>query len=157
MKLIPYSDVLLVKKSHSFWGYAVKAFLRQKYIHSEYVISDWLTMGTDIKRPVSVLPFGYKISEIDIYRLKKPPTDRQREIIIEELQKASKMKYDWWEAICAGFSIPVRDNNRYICISLITEALEKAGCICIGCHRRFKGFDIFTESGYFECMSERGE
>ena len=154
MKLIPYSDVLLVKKSRSFWAYLVKNFLRQEYIHSEYVVSDWLTMGTDLSRPVSVSPFGYNISEIDIYRLKMPPTERQKEIIIEELQKATKLKYDWWEAACLGLCIPIRDNGRYICISLITEILEKAGCICEGCHRRFKGFDIFTKSGYFELMSD---
>ena len=150
MKLIPYRDILLVKKSRSFWAYVVKICLKQEYIHSEYVISDWLTMGTDLKRPVSISAFGYNISDIDIYRLKVPPTEKQTEIIIEELQKATKMKYDRWEAVCVGLGLPIRDNSRYICISLITEALEKAGCLCQGCHRRFKGFDIFTSSGYFE-------
>jgi hypothetical protein len=152
MRLIPYRDILLVKKSKSVWTGIIKLFLKQKYIHSEYVISDWLTVGTDLSRPVSVMPFGYNIADIDIYRMVYPPTENQQTIIIEELQKHTKIKYDWWEAVCVGLGIPTKDDKRYICISLIVSALEKAGCIPEGIGHEYKGFDVFTKSGYFEKM-----
>ena len=150
MKLIPYCDVLLVKKSKSIWSGIIKLFLRQKYTHSEYVVSDWLTMGTDLIRPVSVAPFGYNIADVDIYRLKTSLTHEQEEIVIEFLQKATKIKYDWWEAVCVGLGLPNKQNSRYICISLIVQALEDAKCLPKGTHEQYRGFDVFTESGYFK-------
>ena len=71
-------------------------------------------------------------------------------LIIEFLQKSTKIKYDWWEAICVGLGLPNRENSRYICISLIVQALEAAGCMPIGVHKLHRGFGVFTESGYFE-------
>jgi hypothetical protein len=186
MKLIPYRDIILVKKSKSVWAGIIKLFLKQPYIHAEYVIGDWLTVGTDLSRPVSVRPFGYNMADVEIWRLKSELTERQQAIIVEELQKSTKIKYDWWEAVCVGLGVPTKDDKRYICISLIVSALQKAGClpeaICdnvkyscsirplaeiecpimkcpaMWCSNKvkfncfYKGFYIFTKSGYFEKM-----
>jgi hypothetical protein len=173
MKLIPYRDVILVKKSKSVWAGLIKFFLKQPYIHAEYVISDWLTVGTDLSRPVSVRPFGYNMADIEIWRLKAPLTLEQQAIIVEELQKSTKLKYDWWEAVCVGLGIPTKDDKRYICISLIINALKKANalhcgnfaskdgvknpCGALHCSVKdrvgsYKGFNVFTKSGYFERM-----
>jgi len=128
----------------------IKFVLRQPYSHSEYVVSDWLTVGTDLSRPVSIQPFGYNISDVEIWRLKHDVDEDQDDIIIEFLQKATKIKYDWWEAVCVGLRLPFKHKkDRYICISLIIQAMEKAGVIPEGTNKKYAAFDVFTKSGYF--------
>jgi len=153
MRLIPYRDILLVKKSNSFIDNLVRLFLKQDYTHSEYVIDKWHTISTNINSPVAIKPFGYNIQSLDIYRLKEDLSSGQIDIITEQLQKATKTKYDIIEAICVGLGINHDDDKRYICITLITEALESAGVLPVDLHKRFKGFDVFTKSGYFEKVS----
>jgi DNA modification methylase len=150
MKLIPYRDILLVKKSNSLIDNIVRMFLKQEYTHSEYVIDQWHTISTNFDSPVSVRHFGYNMCSVDIYRLKNDLTSEQVDIITEQLQKLTKVKYDLLEAFCIGLGIKHKDNDKYICITLITQALEAAGILPEGLHNQYKGFDVFTKSGYFE-------
>ena len=150
MKLIPFRDVLLVKNSDSFWASAVKFFLKSQYVHSEYVIDDWLTFGTDISRPASIHTFGYNLADIDIYRYKWDISDSQRCIITEELQKFTKLSYDSIEALFLGLGLKYRGrDNRYICISLILKAMEKAGMLPSDSYKIYKDFNVFTDGEYF--------
>ena len=151
MQLIPYRDVILVKKSSSFWGKVVQIFLKSEYLHSEYVVDDWLTFGTDLSRPANVHPFGYRRGDIDIYRYRMEISDLQKQIIMEELQKATALRYDWREALCVGMRFRCRGKDRrYICISVILKAMEKAGMLPKNTYRNYRDFSVFTDGSYFQ-------
>lgn len=157
MILIPFKDVLLVKKQNNLWSKVIDTFLDDKdgYVHSEYVVDDWMTVGTDIKRPVSIHPFGYNLNEIDIYRYIGEITPRQKEIITESIQKLTKTKYDVLEAVCLGAGLSCKGKkNNFICITLITQIMEKAGMLPKGTINNYKGFSVFTESGYFKKVKQ---
>lgn len=152
MILMPFYDVLLVKKKTSLWSRTIDRFLNDEngYVHSEYVIDDWLTLGTDIKKTVNIHPFGYNLKEIDIYRYIGTISDRQKEMLTENIQKLTKTKYDISEAVCVGLGLSCSGkDNRYICITLITEVMEKAGLLPRNISKKYKGFEVFTKSGYF--------
>lgn len=149
--MIPYRDVILVKKSKSFWGMVVKLFLKSEYLHSEYVVADWLTFGTDLSRPANIHPFGYRRGDIDIFRYKRNISSMQEKIIVEELQKVTALGYDWREALCLGFGKNCRGKDRrYICISVILQAMEQAGMLPKDTHKTYSDFSVFSNSGYFE-------
>lgn len=153
MILIPFKDIILVKKQNSIWSKLITTFLNDKngYIHSEYVIDNWLTVGADISRPVSIHPFGYNLKEIDIFRYIGDISPRQENIITEYIQKATKTSYDIPEAVCVGLGLPCKGKDEnYICISLITEIMEKAGMLPKGIGEKYPGFTVFTDSGYFQ-------
>ena len=151
MQMIPYRDVILVKKSNSFWGKVVKLFLQSEYLHSEYVVDDWLTFGTDLSRPANIHPFGYRRGDIDVFRYIRDISPLQKKIIVEELQKATALQYDWREAVCVGLGKQCRGNDqRYICISVILHAMEKAGMMPENIYKTFRDFSVFTKSGYFK-------
>lgn len=151
MELIPYRDVILVKKSKSFWGAVVKKFLRSEYLHSEYVVDTWLTFGTDLSRPANIHPFGYRRGDIDIFRYQWEISSLQESIIVEELQKATALGYDWKEALCIGFGKKCRGKGRrYICISVILHAMEKAGMLPENTYKTYRDFRVFSDSGYFK-------
>lgn len=153
MQLIPYRDVILVKNSASFWAKAVKHFLSSEYSHSEYVVHSWLTFGTDLKRPASIHTFGYNLGDIDIFRYKWEITSSQKDIITEELQKSTNLSYDALEALFLGLGIKHKGkNNRYICISLILSAMEKAGMLPKGIAEKYTDFSVFTDGKYFQKM-----
>ena len=150
MQLIPYRDVILVKKSTSVWGVVVKCFLHSEYLHSEYVVDDWLTFGTDLSRPANVHPFGYRRGSIDIYRYRYDISKNQQQIIMEELQKATALQYDWREALCIGLGFKCRGKDRrYICISVILQAMEKAGMLPADIRKNYQDFSVFTDTHYF--------
>lgn len=150
MQLIPYRDVILVKKSKSVWGRVIKLFLKSSYLHSEYVVDDWLTFGTDLSRPANIHPFGYRRGDIEIYRYHKTISHSQKERIMEELQKATHLGYDWQEALCVGLGLPCRGKNRrYICISVILYAMEQAGLLPPDSYKSYRDFSVFTHSPYF--------
>ncbi len=151
MQLLPYRDVILVKKSSSFWGKIVKIFLQSEYLHSEYVVDNWLTFGTDLSRPANIHPFGYRRGDIDIFRYKWELSPLQEKIIVEELQKATALGYDWREALCIGFGKKCRGpSRRYICISVILQAMEQAKMLPERTSQTYRDFSVFTNSGYFE-------
>ena len=153
MQLIPYRDVLLIKNSDSFWSKAIKYFLSSEYSHSEYVIHDWLTFGTDLKRPASIHTFGYNLGDIDVFRYKWEITSPQQNIIKEELQKSTNLSYDALEALFLGLGIKHKGrNDRYICISVILSAMEKAGMLPKGTLLQYTDFSVFTDGKYFEKM-----
>ena len=151
MRLIPFRDVLLVKNSPSAWTRIIKFFLKSPYVHSEYVIDDWLTFGTDLNRPASIHTFGYSLCDVDIYRYKNEITDCQKYIITEELQKSTTLKYDASEALFLGLGLKSRGrDNRYICISLILKAMEKALLLPPDTYKSYTDFTVFTDGKYFE-------
>lgn len=150
MQLIPYRDVILVRKSKGFWNNVVKIFLKSEYSHSEFVIDDWLTFGTDLKRPAGIHPYGYNMQDVDIYRLKNPLTKKQEEIIKAYLQNILSYKYDVVEAVCVGLNLKCRGRSeRFICISLILDAYEKAGALPKGTSKKYTDFTVFSQSPYF--------
>lgn len=154
MRLIPYRDVLLVKNSDSFWSGIIKFFLKSDYSHSEYVVDDWLTFGTDFSHPASIHPFGYNLGDIDIFRYNHDITGYQKHIITEELQKSTKLDYDGIEALFVGLGLKYRGrNDRYICISLILKAMEAAEMLPPGTHTEYKDFTVFTDGKYFKKMT----
>lgn len=150
MQLIPYRDVILVKKSNGFWNNVVKFFLKSEYSHSEFVIDDWLTFGTDLKRPAGIHFLGYNMQDVNVYRLKQSLTKHQEEIIKSYLQNILSYKYDVVEAICVGLNFKCRGRNeRFICISLILDAYEKAGVLPQGTSKKYTDFTAFSQSPYF--------
>ncbi len=156
LELIPYRDVILVKKSRSLWGGVVKWFLRSDYLHSEYVVDDWLTFGTDLSRPAGVHPFGYRRGDYEIFRYYKEVSLLQKVILKEELQKATARTYDWQEALCLGLGLGCRGaDKRYICISVILKSMEQAGMIPKGTYRNYRDFSVFTNSPYFFRADEK--
>ena len=157
MRLIPYRDVLLIKNSKSIWSGVIKYFLDSPYSHSEYVVDDWLTFGTDLRRPASIHTFGYNLGDIDVYRYKWGISDAQKCIIAEELQKATKLGYDGIEALFLGLGIKYKGRiDRYICISIILKAMETAGLLPLETYKEYRDFTVFTDGKYFEKV-ESGE
>ena len=153
MLLIPYKDVLLVKKGSSLWSKIINAFIRDErgYIHSEYLIGDWLTFGTDLKRPVSIHTFMYNSKDIDIYRFIGNISDKQKQIIDRNILEISGSNYDTLEAVCVGLKLPCKGSyDNFICISLIVEIMKKAGLLPSGINEKYKDFTVFTKSGYFK-------
>jgi len=151
MRLIPYRDVILIKNSDSIWSGIIKYFLDSEYSHSEYVIDDWLTFGTDLKRPASIHTFGYNLGDIDVFRYKWEITDVQKCVIAEELQKVTQLGYDKIEALFLGLGIKYRGRvDRYICISIILKAMETAGLLPKGIYMEYRDFTVFTDGKYFE-------
>ncbi len=151
MQLIPYRDVILVKNADSMWGHVIKWFLKSPYLHSEYVVDDWLTFGTDLSRPANIHPFGYRRGDIDIFRYHKSISHSQKQIIMEELQKATALSYDWQEAFCIGLGLNCRGKERrYICISVILYAMERAGMLPQNTYKNYRDFSIFTDPRYFQ-------
>jgi len=151
MQLIPYRDVILVKNTKGILSAAIRFLLKSEYSHSEFVIDDWLTFGTDFSRPASIHTFGYNMHEIDIYRLKVPLNSKQIDIIKEYLQNALKLKYDVIEAVCVGLNLKCRGkSNRFICISINLDAYEKAGALPVGTSNLYKDFTSFSQSSFFE-------
>ena len=154
MKLIPYKDVLLVKNSDSFWSGIIRFFLKSDYSHSEYVVADWLTFGTDLSRPASIHPFGYNLGDIDIFRYRWDISEEQKNIITKELQKCAKLNYDKMEAFFVGMGLKYRGRaDRYICISIILKAMETAGMLPEGIHTDYQSFTVFTDGKYFKKMT----
>lgn len=151
MQFIPYRDVILVKNAKGVLGAVIRKLLKSEYSHSEFVIDDWLTFGTDFSRPASIHTLGYNMHEMDVYRLKKPLDNRQIDIIKAYLQNALRLKYDLTEAVCVGLNMKCRGrSNRFICISIILDAYEKAGVLPEGTSNKYKDFTSFSKSPYFE-------
>lgn len=151
MQLIPYRDVILVKNTKGILSAVIRFLLKSEYSHSEFVIDDWLTFGTDFSRPASIHTFGYNMHEIDVFRLKKPLEERQIDIIKEYLQNALKLRYDLIEALCVGLKLKCRGRSkRFICISIILDAYEKAGVLPAGASEKYEDFSSFSKSPYFE-------
>lgn len=154
MKLIPFRDVILVKKPKTFWGNITKLFLRSGYSHSEYVIDDWLTFGTDLNNPACIHSFGYNMQDIEIWRYKWDISDKQKELLVEFIQKSTKTKYDWLEALCLGLGLKYKGrDNRYVCISLILRAMEYAELLPKNTYKNYTDFSVFTSELYFTKMS----
>ena len=154
MKLIPFRDVILVKKPKTFWGKITKFFLKSEYSHSEYVIDDWHTFGTDLRNPACIHNFGYNMADIEIWRYKWDISDKQKDLLTEFIQKSTKTKYDWLEALCLGLGLKYRGkDSNYVCISLILKAMEYAGLLPINTYKNYNDFSVFTNGLYFTKMS----
>lgn len=152
----PYKDILLIKKNNNIWSKVINRFVNDKngYIHSEYVIDNWLTLGTDLKRPVSIHSFSYNIKDIDVFRYQGNISSKQKEIIDACILKLLESTYDTLEAICVGLKLSCKGSaTNFICISLIVEIMEKAGLLPKGINGKYKDFTVFTDSSYFKKMN----
>ena len=139
-------DIILKKNSKNPISKIIQKVTKDKYSHSSIYIGNYHIIEST-PTGVKVNNFNSSLSEFDLYRYAKPlnPTEKQR--IVEFLQKSINTKYDFIEVFLQLFGIKKRQDNKYICISLLMEAFKYAG---VEIDEWKVGFKQVSDSKYFK-------
>jgi len=147
-KVLPY-DIILVRGT-SIISYGIKYFTKSPYSHVALVVSPFMTFETDYKFPSTIRNLSYNKRNYEIYRLKEPLTNKQKQQVNDYIYNHVNDKYDWRLIFSRMFHIlfktPIVQNRKRLnCDELIVNALKSANVDLIG-NRTFYTPEIVAES-----------
>lgn len=138
-------DILLIKQNNTIIQSIVHKVTGEEYNHSELYLGNYLILEA-MPDGVKIKPMYNDLGEFDVFRYKDGFTKEQKELIREFIQKKLNSKYDFLELFLQLFHIKRKENNKYICISLLMDAFKYAG---IKIDDWNIGFKQVSQSDYF--------
>ena len=125
MKLESY-DILMHKNSNNIIHKIIRHVLGSKYHHVSLLLDNFHTADINYINPLQIMHLNKKLKQFDGYRIPNL-TEKNRELMINFIQRTLNSKYDMREII-NYFGFGLNDSeDRWICISWIDDLLAYSG------------------------------
>ena len=123
---------LIFHKGETFIARIIQKLTNSEYSHVAMVIDALHLLQSDWKTPVAIQHLAYPVAEYDIYRLRIPLTDLEKQAVLLFIRQRISAGYDWKLIFSRFFNIlfgtPIISSvHRYNCDELIIDAFRHVG------------------------------